>query len=31
MVVQREQRTDPRYDAGQVLDKEGALDRSPHP
>ena len=26
-----EQRTDPRYHAGQVLDEGGVLDRSPHP
>ena len=26
-----EQRTDPRYHAGQVLDEEGVLDCSPHP
>ena len=30
-VVQMEQRIDPRTHAGQVLDEEGVLDRSPHP
>ena len=31
VVVQREQPTDPRYHAGQVLDEEGVLDHNPHP
>ena len=31
VVVQKDQCTGPRYLAGQVLDEEGVLDRSPHP